>query len=198
MKRFLIASSLFAILSLGASAQVTLVFNDDTIGTAGFQLDGLSSGSATFGGVTLSATSFSEAASQVFNATGSNFGINADGTDTTSEFDQNQGFTFSFNQDVTLNSISVNSFGGSSAGSLDFDGGANITSITATGLTSLSDTAVSSGTVLRFTSTGTSAFSLANIVATSAVPEPSSFAALAGLAMLGFIGTRRRRSALVA
>ena len=34
-----------------------------------------------------------------------------------------------------------------------------------------------------------------NISTTSAVPEPSSFAALAGFAMLGLAGTRRRRTA---
>lgn len=35
-------------------------------------------------------------------------------------------------------------------------------------------------------------------VSASAVPEPSSFAALAGLAMLGFVGSRRRRALRVA
>ena len=158
-------------------------------------MDDVAAGTATFGGLIMSATAFADGEGEAFNATSSSFGVNDGPTgDTTAEFDQNEGFTFSFSQDVTLDSLTVSSFGGDSSGSLDFDGGANITSIAATGLTSLSDTTVSSGTLLRFTSTGISAFSLSNIVVTSAVPEPSSFAALAGLAMLGFVGSRRRRA----
>lgn len=134
-----------------------------------------------------------------FNQTGTGFGLNSSAStvegDDTDEFDENEGFTFSFDTTVLLQNVTVSSFGGSSAGAISFDGGSTIASITATGMTSLSDTQVLQGTVLRFTSTGsgsTDQFSLDSLTV-SAVPEPSTYATLGGLAILGFAATQRRR-----
>ena len=154
-------------------------------------MNDLLSGATTSGGITLSATGFPDGS---FNVTASGFGLNNAGSDDTDEFDPGQGFTFTFDTGVELNSLKVSQFGsGTSNATVSFDGGATIASVTGTGITSLSDTYVSSGTVLRFESDGSTPFSLDNIVVTSAVPEPTSFTALLGLSSLALVATRRRR-----
>lgn len=171
-------------------------FRDITTGI-GVNLDGQTSGNATVNGVTLHATLFPDGA---FNQTGSAFGINAvNGDDDTDEFDPGEGFTFSFSVDVTLNSISLSNFGSTSLGLISFNGGADIATLT-TQTTSLGGTFVSAGTLLRFesnspdTALNSSDFSLDSISVT-AMPEPSSFTLLGGLAALGLAATRRRRFA---
>lgn len=194
------AACIFAVLTTSAfvkGAPSVFDFRNTTSGI-GVNLDGLTSGSATVSGVTLTATLFPDG---VFNQTASAFGINAaSGSDDTDEFDPGEGFTFSFSTDVILNSISVSSFGSTSSGLVSFNGGSTIASITATGTTSLAATFVSAGTVLRFISNSSdltlasSDFSLDSITVTLAsVPEPSSGALLGGLAVVGFVASRRRR-----
>jgi len=186
-KLVLILSALF--LTAASYGQVTFDFDS---GTAGTDLKAAASltASTTSGGITLSVTGFP---SGVFNVTASGFGLNADGSgDDTDEFDQNEGFTFSFDTTVTLDSIKVSQFGAGSSGTVAFDGGSSIASISSTGTTSLTSTMVSSGTLLRFTSTGTAAFSVDNLIVTSAVPEPSTYALIFGAATLGFVIYRRR------
>lgn len=163
-------------------------FDTQTAGLIGFELNGDASGSVATGGITLTATVFPSGA---FNQTASGFGINAAGSgDDTDEFDPGEGFTFSFDQSVFINSLTVSSFGGSSIGVLSYDGGANIATISSTGTTVINSSVIASGTLLRFASTS-GVFSLDAITVT-AVPEPASAAALAGAAMLAFTATRRR------
>ena len=168
--------------------QVTVDFAS---GAAGTDLDNSLTGSTTSGGITLTATGFPDG---VFNVTSSGFGLNAaaGSPEDTDEFDTGEGFTFYFDTSVELNSLKVSQFG-DSQGLLAFEGGSTITSITGTGITSLNNTFVSSGTVLRFTSTGTTPFSLDNFIVT-AVPEPATYAAILGaLTLLGVVIVRRRQ-----
>jgi len=168
--------------------QVTFDFDS---GAAGTDLDNSLTGSTTSGGITLTATGFPDG---VFNVTSSGFGLNAaaGSPEDTDEFDTGEGFTFYFDTSVELNSLKVSQFG-DSQGLLAFEGGSTITSITGTGITSLNNTFVSSGTVLRFTSTGTTPFSLDNFIVT-AVPEPATYAAILGaLTLLGVVIVRRRQ-----
>ncbi len=178
-------------LSLSATLGGQVIFDFDS-GAAGSDLDNLLTGSTIGGGITLTATGFPDG---VFNVTGSGFGINATSAgDDTDEFDAGEGFTFYFDTNVVLNSLKVSQFG-DSQGSLVFDGGSTITSITETGIASLGDTFVSSGTILRFSSTGTTPFSLDNIIVTAAVPEPSTYAVVLGsLTLIGVMIIRRRNS----
>lgn len=168
----------------------------DTNAGIGVNLDGQTTGSATVNGVTLHATLFPDG---VFNQTGSAFGINAaNGADDTDEFDPGEGFTFSFSTNVILNSVSLSNFGSTSRGLISFNGGAEIATLT-TQETSLGATFVSAGTVLRFesnspdTTLNSSDFSLDSLSVT-AMPEPSSFALLGGVAALGLAAVRRRRA----
>lgn len=193
-----VAACIFAVLASSAfvkGAPSVFDFRNTTSGI-GVNLDGLTTGSATVGGITLTATLFPDG---VFNQTGSAFGINAaSGTDDTDEFDPGEGFTFSFSTHVILNSITVSSFGTTSSGLVSFNGGSAIASISSTGITSLSSTFVTAGTILRFASNSadislaSSDFSLDSLTVTS-VPEPSAFALLGGLAAVGFVASRRRR-----
>jgi hypothetical protein len=187
MKKHLLVSTclLFtAALSTDAFAQ-TVTF--DFRGATGLTLE--SASSVAVSGLTLSTSVFPNG---VFNQTASGFGVNADGgTDDSDEFDTNEGFTFSFDQAVRLVSLSVSSFGGGSAALLAFDGGATIASISSTGVTALADTAVTANTLLRFTGTGTSPFSLDSLSVT-AIPEPASAGYLGGFALLCALRRRRR------
>jgi hypothetical protein len=179
----------------GALLPATLVtantfdFRNTTSG-AGVDLDNLSTGSSTVGGLTLTMTLFPGG---LFNQTGSAFGINAPGgSDASDELDSGEGFTFSFSQDVTITSISVSSFGSGNSGTLSFNGGSSIGSVTSTGLTVINSSVISSGTTLRFESSS-GAFSLDSI-AVSAIPEPSAYAFLAGMGGLVLAASRRRRT----
>jgi hypothetical protein len=170
------------------AAPVTFDFDTPTAGLIGYELIGDSTGSVTAGGITLTATVFP---SGTFNQTGSGFGINAAGSgDDSDEFDPGEGFTFSFDQAVIINSLTVSSFGGSSVGLLSYDGGAVIANITSTGTTTVTSSLIASGTTLRFESTS-GVFSLDAITVT-AIPEPASTAALVGAAFFAIAATRRR------
>ena len=93
----------FALILSAASAQVTFDFDS---GNAGADLNDLLSGATTSGGITLSATGFPDGS---FNVTASGFGLNNAGSDDTDEFDPGQGFTFTFDTGVELNSLKVSS-----------------------------------------------------------------------------------------
>jgi hypothetical protein len=183
------SSSILRLLALLAAASpvaaASLTF--DFRGAQGLALE--TSASVALGGLTLTTALFP---SGVFNQTTASFGINAVGADESAEFDQGEGFTFSFDQDVTLTSLTVSSFGGASAGTLSVQGGATIASISSTGLKSLDSFFVSSGTTLRFEATGSSAFSLDNL-SVSTVPEASTYGLILGLTALVATTRRRRR-----
>jgi hypothetical protein len=175
-----------------AEAQITFTFEDNTSAVGSF-LHLRSTGSIEVDGLTITATAFAPGDGETFWSNSADFGVNADGgEDTADEFDVDEGMTFYFDHDVTLTNIDVGTFGGADEGTIAFDGGAAISSITATGLTTLGDTYVASGTVLRFTAISGS-FTLDGLTV-SAVPEPSTGAALAGLVGFGFAVSRRRRS----
>jgi len=183
-----IAVLLFGLATQPTMASTTFNFRD-TLAGPGVDLDGVASGSSTVGGVTLT---MAVSPDGVFNQTGSAFGINAAaGTDDTDEFDAGEGFTFSFNHNVTLDSVSVSVFGSGDSGRISYDGGSVIGTISSTGTTVLNSSLITSGTVLRFESlSGT--FSLDSLTVT-AMPEPHTMAFLAGTGALGLTLLHRLR-----
>lgn len=181
---------LFLTLGLATTSFAATTFNfRDTQAGPGLSVDGLASGSSTVGNVTVTMTLFPDG---VFNQTGSAFGINAvSGTDDPDEFDTGEGFTFSFDHNVTLDSVSVSLFGSGDSGRLSFDGGSIIGTISATGTTVLNSSVITGGTILRFESlSGT--FSLDSLTVT-AMPEPDAFALFGGASALGLALLRRLR-----
>jgi len=218
MKRLSIASSLFALLALSASAQVTFIFHNgsdlDTLGPVGTTFDD-TEGAAQYTqeDITLTAEAFLDgiSAGTDLNGSGSDgFGVNAVGGDTaTARLDVTTGvgtesIVFSFDVAGTFDSIDLRYIesSGEEEGLLVFDGGNTyqLNSVTATGSEDIVTVGESftAGQSITLTLHGSAAtgtnFALENFTVTSAVPEPSSFAALAGLAMLGFVGSRRRRA----
>lgn len=199
IKFLLTAVTLTATPFVVATAQSTFVFEDQTT-TIGSGLDDASSGSFTVSGIEISASSLSGP----FNATASNFGINQPtGGDDTDGIDFAVGggaafaesFTLSFDQDVLLNTFDVSSFGASDEITL-LDGGFTVATITSTGETSLGDYNLSSSSLLTVETTAGvfgNGWSFDSITV-SAVPEPGTYALLAGTMALGFIMIRRRRS----
>lgn len=162
----------------------------DTLAGPGQDLDGVASGSAIVENVTITLTLFPDG---VFNQTASAFGLNAaSGTDDTDEFDAGEGFTFSFNHNVTLDSVAVSSFGSGNSGRISYDGGSVIGTITGTGTTILNSSVITGGTVLRFESL-VGAFSLDSLTVT-ALPEPNTFALFGGAGALGLALLHRFRS----
>jgi len=211
MKRLSIASFLFALLALSASAQVTFIFHDGAaLGVVGttFNDAGDGSGTATVSEITLTAEAFlaGVSAGTELNGAGDGYGINADGTgDETQRFDNDLGIesmVFSFDVGGTFNTLDLRYIEESSnEGVLSFEGGGTyqLNSVTATGgedIVTVGET-FSAGQLITLTlhaSAGAGEnFALESFTVTSAVPEPSSFAALVGLAMFGFVGSRRRR-----
>lgn len=155
-------------------------------------------GSATKGGVTMTATS-----NGTINAISSRLGINSAGSDDgPSLFDDVNGdntgveetFTFSFDFDVTLESIDFTDFGGDDEAILTIGAGSPVT-ITSSDATNpyLIGTAVSASTsiVLEYNNNGTSNGWGIETVTITAIPAPAALPA--GLALLGFAAARRRR-----
>lgn len=185
----------FALAGVIASAQSIFDFRNTSSG-AGVELSGLATGSTSVDDLTMVATLFPDG---VFNQTKAGFGVNAvSTTDNTHQFDPGEGFTFSFNQDVLLTNISVSSFGDYSHGLVSFQDGQAIAFILKTGPTSLENTLVTAGTILRFESNSTettvpsSAFSLDSITV-AIVPEASAAGLVAGVVSIIGVITRRRR-----
>jgi len=181
----------FGLAYFGPLESVATVFNfRDTSAGPGVDLDGVASGSSTLGNVTLTMTLFPDG---VFNQTTSGFGINAvTSADDTDEFDAGEGFTFSFDHNVTLDSVAVSLFGSGNSGRISYDGGSVIGTITSTGTTILNSPLITSGTVLRFESL-VGAFSLDSLTVT-AMPEPETAALLGGAGTLGLVFLHRLRS----
>jgi len=194
----LLTAAAISCFAYSASAQTTFTFLDDTT-TIGSGLDGSSTGSFTVSGIEITAT----ANDGVFNGTGSGFGINqtaigddTDGIDFAIPADAPgiiESFTLTFDQAVILNSFEVSSFGASDEITIT-DGASTVATITSTGLTSLGNYNLGSSSTLSVT---TSAGTYANgwsfdAITVTAVPEPSSFALLAGCFALASVMIRRR------
>lgn len=199
----------FTLTAAASFAQTTFVFDDgSSTGAAGLALEAESSTTFTQAGVTLSAsTTFG-----VFNLTNSGFGPNqSGGGDDSDTFDSNIGnesMTFSFSVAGTFDSIDFSgmtdsveqatiSFAGTGGGATTYD---LIDDAVA------SDIAPSSGDlfnigysfaadeVITLTAFNTNGWSLeAFTITPTLVPEPTSFALLAGVISLSAVAARRRR-----
>jgi hypothetical protein len=187
MKKLLFLPVLFITLSFVNAQNVTFTFGNNTGGgESQAALDGQASGNVTVSGLTLSAS----ANSGTFNSTASaGFGINASPstTDSTTEFDETDIMSFSFNQAVTLNTIDMNAFGaGSDTGFLTYSGGTiQITSDPF----NFSNVTLAANEVAMFGNNTGSSFSLQSINVT-VVPEPATWM-LMGVGLL--IGAQRLR-----
>lgn len=205
---------IFVGLSLTAHAdRVSFMFGPG--GDAGSDFDSLSSASYTdeSTGLEISGTALlagdTNPSNTVFNQTGSYFGVNASvspASDDTDQLDGDDGaesMVFSFNQDVTLTHIDFGAFSGSGGVGEDevlvsiSDG----SSFTIFGDSYTNDTLITSE-VLSTSQTLTISWIEGNGVSlefitvdfSPAVPEPSTYAALLGLAAAGFAFIKRRRS----
>jgi hypothetical protein len=206
MKAVSLFASLFFTACL-ASAQVTFVFHDGgALGTTGSALDDEAGEvTSTVGGVTLTAEAFLDGSSTgtIFNGASGSFGINASGTgDETQRFDNDLGvesMVLSFDIGGTFDSIDLRFIESATEAELVFDGGTTyqLNSVTATGtsdIATIGETFTAGQTITLRMNSGAAAgsnFALESFTIT-AVPEPSSFAALLGLGALGFVATRRR------
>ena len=212
MKRISLFLALLVSFTVTAHAQVTFEFHTGSaLGAVGTAFDD-AEGSAqhTQGGITLTAEAFIDgvSAGTDMNGTASGFGINdVGGGDQTDRLDNINGIeslVFSFDVGGTFDSIDLRYIesSGTEEGLLVFDGGNTyqLNSVTATGssdVATIGETFTAGQTItltLHGSAPALSNFSLESFTVTSAVPEPSSFAALAGLAMLGLAGSRRRRA----
>jgi len=186
----LLTAAALSCFAYSASAQTFVFGSNDGGGQAQADLDGLSTGSTISGGLTLTAT----ANSGSFNSTGTGgFGINATGSgDTTTQFDDGSpaGVEFmaiSFNSDVIFESIELTDFGLTDEAFLTI--GASTITIDTASFT------FAPGTTLSFGSSATFGFQAGNgisLASLTVVPEPGTYALLAGICALGYVMTRRR------
>lgn len=190
-----------------AQAQVTFEFsNSGGLLTNGSDLDNAAGqATTTVGGVTLTAEAFLDGVSADTDLNGSadGFGVNATGSgDSTSRFDNVLGIesmVFSFDVAGTFDSIDLRYIEESAnEGLLIFDGGSTyqLTSVTASGSDVVTiNESFTAGQSITLTLSGSAGagenFALESFTIT-AVPEPSSFAALLGLGALSMVSTRRR------
>lgn len=179
--------------STSASAQVTFQFGNITGGgQAALDLDGMGSGSTISGGVTLTAT----ASSGAFNSTNAGgFGINAAPSgDSTTLFDDGsidgaETATFSFDTDVTIDSVGLTSFGATDSAFASL--GPNSITIDSGAFTFPAGLFVTAGTPITFGFAAGNGFELESLTVVPAVPEPGSLVLL-GLVSLGMVVRRRR------
>ena len=188
----------------------TLVFDFDTVGVNGADLDAAgSAGSTTATGTSVTLTLAAAANSGNFNQTGTGFGINAAGSDDTDAIDGggdvDEMITFSISgSDLALTSLSLVSiefdrFSGSGSGSLVFSSGGSSTTFLDSDLSGSNVLSVNEAISIGQTFTlshvngAGNGFGLEQITfeAITAVPEPS--AALALAICCGTLATRRRR-----
>jgi hypothetical protein len=213
--KFAALTAISMAISSAGLAQVTFEFHTGSaLGVTGSALDNASGqATSTVGGITLTAEAFLDgvSTSNILNGASDSFGVNDSGADDqTQRLDNHNGIesiVFSFDTAGTFTSINLRFIesSGTQEGELVFDGGNTIqlNSVTATGSSDIatigeSFTAGQSITLrVHSSAVADTNFSLEGITI-SAVPEPSSFVALAGLMMLGFAGSRRRVRAIAA
>jgi hypothetical protein len=210
MKNVLLTLLLATSGSLASHAQTTFIFHQGASlgsGAAGTALEG-QAGSVgyTLGGITLTAEAFLAGASAntEFHGLAAAFGIDSDGADDNDRFENDLGIesmVFSFDTNGVFNTLDLRYIEeDSNEAVLSFDGGGTyqLTSVTAT--SGNDDFNIgenfTAGELITLTLHASAPvgedFSLESFTVT-AVPEPSSFAALAGLVILGFAGCLRRR-----
>lgn len=199
-----------------ASGQTTFVFdNGSSTGAAGLALEAFATGvdgasmslntSGTYaqGGFTLSAgTDFG-----TFNLTSTGFGPNDTGSgDDTDFFDGSESMVFSFDTAGTFDSIDFASLGGTGqeleTATLSFAGGNtlnlldNITSdiaVSGNDFFDGIDEDFTAGQLITLSITAGNGWTLENFTV-SPVPEPNTYAMLAGICALSFVMIKRRRS----
>jgi hypothetical protein len=189
-----------------ASAQTTFTFHDasNTTGTGSIFDDEAGSIQDTEGSFTLTAEAFLDGASAGtnFNGAGDGFGINADGGgDETQRFDNDIGIesmVFSFNIGGTFQSIDLRYIEESSnEAQLVFDGGSTYELNTTTAIGSSDDftigeTFTAGQTITLRMSSSAGAGENFSLESFTVVPEPNTYALLAGFCALGFVMVRRR------
>lgn len=199
LAKLILSTTALAVLTSSLTGQSTFVFENSST-TIGAGLSGQSSGSFTVGGIEITATAMP---GQTFNATGSGFGINhTNSGDDTDGFDFGnttgevaEFFTLEFDQAVNLVSFDVSSWGASDEAVLT-DGATTVATISSTGVTSLSNYQLGASSILTVSTTAgtySNGWSFDSITVT-AVPEPGSFALLAGFCGLVFVMLKRRGS----
>jgi hypothetical protein len=188
-KLFLLPFALMALALAPQAQSITFTFgHNNGGGESQLALDGLSTGSVTVGGLTLTAT----ANSGTFNSTATEgFGINAAAAgDSTTEFDVTDVMSFSFNQPVSLDSIDMNLFGASDTGFLTYTGGT--VQITSDPF-AFSGVNLAANEVAMFGNNSGASFSLQSITVT-VVPEPSTWAMITvGAGLLAGVQRFRRK-----
>jgi hypothetical protein len=190
--------------SSAAVIPVTFIFDDgNSTGATGLALEGLSTNAAhTQDGIKLTAST----AFGVFNLTNEGFGPDDVTGDDTDSFDGAESMVFSFDTDGTFNSIDFALLGGTGhegeTATLSFAGGSTFDLLDAAFPTSSIsastndlfegiDESFTAGQQITLSITAGNGWTLENFT-TTAVPEPGSYALLAGFASLGFIMLRRR------
>lgn len=188
--------SLLSVLLVASSVEAQLVF-DFTSGN----LDGGEPGSTlTVSSLTLTVTSVNPDGKLNWTSSGG-FGINSSiASDDTDGFDTGESFSFSFDQDVTLTSITVSSWNSNDNATLTVSGSGDFATVSSTGLTTFALN-VTSGSTVTITANGTTAIGngfYLDSLSVSAIPEPSTYAAILGALALGVIYIRRRKQKAVA
>lgn len=211
-------TSLFSLVAIGSAAfaQTTFMFHDsnETVGSGLIFDDEAGSISDTVGGITLTAEAYLDgvSAGTEFNGAGTSFGINAAGTgDETQRFDNDNGIesmVFSFDTAGTFDLIdlryidnagaeAVLSFAGGNTYLLNYDNIYTGGSYTVSQDAFLINESFSAGQLITLSISASADpgqnFSLESFTV-SAVPEPSAYAMLTGVAVLGLALCRRKRA----
>ena len=203
---------LLVLLPFGTSAQAAII-TFDFLGTAGSDLDELSTGStsATVGGITLTLNAVAQVAGNTgeFNQNGvtpDDFGINAGGADASDALDGQNGvesILFSISSSEPLSALTLDSFDfdritptGMDSGSLTFDGGSTITfdndGVSGNDVLTVNESlALGQNFTLSFVAGNGFGLETLTLTAT-AVPEPSSLLALSCVGLACVVRLRRK------
>lgn len=197
--------------ALSAPAQVTFVFHTGSaLGPAGTALDdNAGAGTYTLSDITITMEAFTDgvSAGSTLNGAGTGFGVNGSGADTQTQRIDNEfgdeSIVFFFDVGGTFDSIDLRYIesSGTEEGELAFDGGNTyqLNSVTATGSTDVAAIGENFTAGQRITlrvhagAPASTNFSLESLTI-SPVPEPATYATLAGVVMLGLAAFRRRGS----